>query len=263
MKKKVLSLLAFLPAFTTVMAQQTAEVPDVCAFVNPIIGTNGMGHTFPGACTPFGWVQLSPDTDTIPHNVNGAYQKNAYEYCAGYQYRDNHRRFQSHPPQRHGTFRPGRYIADACCRDVKLNPGRADIRKRVTVRAYDHATEKATPGYYEVMLDDYGIKAQLTATQRVGIHKYTFPDNADGHIILDLIHGIYNYDGKTLWANLRVENDTLLTGYRITNGWARTNYTYFAISLSQPIRIMGIRIKGKLCIKVFGDGLIPTVIFRK
>ena len=88
MKKKVLSLLAFLPAFTTVMAQQTAEVPDVCAFVNPIIGTNGMGHTFPGACAPFGLVQLSPDTDTIPHNIDGTYQKNAYEYCAGYQYHD-------------------------------------------------------------------------------------------------------------------------------------------------------------------------------
>ena len=82
MKKKVLSLLAFLPAFTTVMAQQTAEVPDVCAFVNPIIGTNGMGHTFPGACAPFGLVQLSPDTDTIPHNIDGTYQRNAYEYCA-------------------------------------------------------------------------------------------------------------------------------------------------------------------------------------
>lgn len=100
-------------------------------------------------------------------------------------------------------------------------------------------------------LADYGIKAQLTATQRVGIHKYTFPDNADGHIILDLIHGIYNYDGKTLWANLRVENDTLLTGYRITNGWARTNYTYFAISLSQPIKDYGYTDKGKALYKGF------------
>ena len=63
------------------------------------------------------------------------------------------------------------------------------------------------------MLDDYGIKAQLTATQRTGIHKYTFPKGKDGHLILDLVHGIYNYDGKVLWANLRVENDTLLTGY--------------------------------------------------
>ena len=78
MKKKALSLLAFIPAFMTVTAQQPA-VSDVCALVNPIIGTNGMGHTFPGACAPFGLVQLSPDTDTIPHNVDGVYQKNAYE----------------------------------------------------------------------------------------------------------------------------------------------------------------------------------------
>ena len=95
------------------------------------------------------------------------------------------------------------------------------------------------------MLDDYGIRAQFTATQRVGIHKYTFPEGEKGHLILDLIHGIYNYDGKVLWSNLRVENDTLLTGYRITNGWARTNYTYFAISFSQPIRDYGYQEKGK------------------
>ena len=88
------------------------------------------------------------------------------------------------------------------------------------------------------MLDDYKVKAQLTATSRVGIHKYTYP-STDGRIILDLNHGIYNYDGKVLWSHLRVENDTLLTGYRITNGWARTNYTYFAISFSQPIKDYG------------------------
>ena len=104
------------------------------------------------------------------------------------------------------------------------------------------------------MLDDYGIKAQLTATQRTGIHKYTFPKGEDGHLILDLVHGIYNYDGKVLWANLRVENDTLLTGYRITNGWARTNYTYFAISLSQPIKDYGYKDKEK----VLYNGLLAS-----
>ena len=60
----------------------------VISYVNPIIGTNGMGHTFPGACAPFGIVQLSPETDTIPHNVDGRYQGKVYEYCAGYQHRD-------------------------------------------------------------------------------------------------------------------------------------------------------------------------------
>lgn len=251
MKKKALSLLAFIPAFTTVTAQQPA-VSDVCALVNPIIGTNAMGHTFPGACAPFGLVQLSPDTDTIPHNVDGVYQKNAYEYCAGYQHRDQTIVGFSHT-HLSGTGHSdlGDILIMPATGELKLNPGRADTPDEGYRSRFSHETEVARPGYYEVELTDYGIKAQLIATQRVGIHKYTFPDGADGRIILDLVHGIYNYDGKTLWANIRVENDTLLTGYRITNGWARTNYTYFAISLSQPIKDYGYTDKEKALYKGF------------
>ena len=216
-------------------------------YVNPIIGTNGMGHTFPGACTPFGWVQLSPDTDTIPHNVDGVYQKKAYEYCAGYQYRDKTIVGFSHT-HLSGTGHSdlGDILLMPTVGDLQLNPGTAEHPENGYRSRFSHATEKATPGYYEVMLDDYGIKAQLTATPRTGVHKYTFPKDKDGHLILDLTHGIYNYDGKVLWTSLRVENDTLLTGYRITNGWARTNYTYFAISLSQPIKNYGYKDKEKI-----------------
>ena len=216
-------------------------------YVNPIIGTNGMGHTFPGACTPFGWVQLSPDTDTIPHNVDGVYQKKAYEYCAGYQYRDKTIVGFSHM-HLSGTGHSdlGDILLMPTVGDLQLNPGTAEQPENGYRSRFNHSTEKATPGYYEVMLDDYGIKAQLTATPRTGVHKYTFPKDKDGHLILDLTHGIYNYDGKVLWTSLRVENDTLLTGYRITNGWARTNYTYFAISLSQPIKNYGYKDKEKI-----------------
>lgn len=80
MNKRIASFLALASVAVTTFAQ--------VEYVNPIIGTDGMGHTFPGACVPFGIVQLSPDTDTIPHNVNGVYQAKAYEYCAGYQYHD-------------------------------------------------------------------------------------------------------------------------------------------------------------------------------
>ena len=216
-------------------------------YVNPIIGTNGMGHTFPGACTPFGWVQLSPDTDTIPHNVDGVYQKKAYEYCAGYQYRDKTIVGFSHT-HLSGTGHSdlGDILLMPTVGDLQLNPGTAEHPENGYRSRFNHSTEKATPGYYEVMLDDYGIKAQLTATPRTGVHKYTFPKDKDGHLILDLTHGIYNYDGKVLWTSLRVENDTLLTGYRITNGWARMNYTYFAISLSQPIKNYGYKDKEKI-----------------
>ena len=76
------ALIVLLTVILPVAAQQPTD------YVNPLIGTNGMGHVFPGACTPFGWVQLSPDTDTIPHNVGGVYQKGTYAYCAGYRYQD-------------------------------------------------------------------------------------------------------------------------------------------------------------------------------
>ena len=232
MNKKISSFFLSLFLSATTFAQ--------VQYVNPIIGTDGMGHTFPGACVPFGVVQLSPDTDTIPHNINGTYQRDVYKYCAGYQYHDNTIVGFSHTHMS-GTGHSdlGDILIMPTVGPLFLNPGTMDNPDSGYRSRYSHNTEKAKPGYYEVMLDDYGIKAQLTTTPRTGVHKYTFPKNEDGRIILDLNHGIYNYDGKTLWATLRVENDTLLTGYRITNGWARTNYTYFAISLSQPIKNYG------------------------
>ncbi|MGM9759681.1 MAG: GH92 family glycosyl hydrolase [Parabacteroides sp.] len=215
--------------------------------VNPIIGTNGMGHTFPGACVPFGLVQLSPDTDTIPHNVDGKYQPRVYEYCAGYQYKDSsivgfsHTHFSGT-----GHSDLGDILVMPTTGALLLNPGTATNPDSGYRSRFSHDTEVTRPGYYEVLLSDYGIKAQLTATQRVGVHKYTYPKQANQRVVLDLIHGIYNYDGKVLWSSLRVENDTLLTGYRITNGWARVNYTYFAISFSKPIRHYGCEEKGKV-----------------
>ena len=238
MKKRTLLIVSMvLLAATSLFAQQSKRPVD---YVNPMIGTDGMGHTFPGACAPFGIVQLSPDTDTIPHNIDGKYQKKVYEYCAGYQYHDStivgfsHTHFSGT-----GHSDLGDILIMPTTGELKLNPGTEDIPDSGYRSRFSHETEKSMPGYYEVMLDDYKVKAQLTATQRVGIHKYTFPKGGDGRIILDLNHGIYNYDGKTLWASIRVESPTLITGYRITNGWARTNYTYFAISFSQPIENYG------------------------
>ena len=215
-------------------------------YVNPIIGTNGMGHTFPGACVPFGIVQLSPETDTIPHNVDGRYQGKVYEYCAGYQHRDKTIVGFSHT-HLSGTGHSdlGDILIMPKTGKIQTNPGTSDAPEAGYRSRFSHDTEKCSPGYYEVKLEDYDILAQLTATQRVGVHRYTFP-SGQAQFILDLGHGIYNYQGKTLWSYLRVENDTLLTGYRITNGWARQNYTYFAISLSEPIQSYGYNDKQRM-----------------
>jgi len=205
-------------------------------YVDPFIGTAGMGHTFPGACVPFGGVQLSPDTDVIPHNILGEYQPRTYEYCAGYQYGDStivgfsHTHFSGT-----GHSDLGDILLMPGTGDIQLVPGTAEDPDAGYRQRFSHDTETAGAGHYEVTLADSGIRAELTATQRVGVHRYTYPAGADGHVILDLNHGIYNYDGKTLWAEVRVVDSTLVTGYRITNGWARTNYTYFAIRFSQPV----------------------------
>ena len=203
--------------------------------VRPFIGTGEAGHTFPGATVPFGAVQLSPDTDTIPFAVEGKYQPEVYRYCAGYQYADSsivgfsHTHFSGtgHSDLGDILLMPNRG-------EVQWNPGTAAAPQKGYRSGYSH-DEQAKPGYYGVHLDEVNIDVELTTTKRVGIHRYVIHEEKPAHFILDLTHGIYNYDGKNVWCFLRVENDTLLTGYKQTNGWGRTRTVYFAIALSSPL----------------------------
>ena len=208
----------------------------VSKYVNPMIGTTGMGHCFPGACAPFGAVQLSPDTDTVPHNIGGKYQPRAYDYCAGYQYTDNSIVGFSHT-HLSGTGHSdlGDILVMPQTGPLQLNPGTREDPDGGYRQRFSHETEHAEPGYYEVTLADSGVRARLTATQRVGVHQYTFPEGSAQRLVVDLLHGIYNYEGKVLWSSIRVVSDTLLTGYRITDGWSRGNYTYFAMAFSRPV----------------------------
>lgn len=180
--KKYFTIIVALYVFTLTLFSQGKGVLD---YVNPIIGTNGMGHTFPGACSPFGIVQLSPETDTIPHNVNGRYQGKVYEYCAGYQHHDKTIVGFSHT-HLSGTGHSdlGDILIMPTTGKIRTNPGTAENPDGGYRSRFSHDTEKCTAGYYEVKLDDYNVLAQLTATQRVGIHQYTFPE-AEGQFILD------------------------------------------------------------------------------
>ena len=124
-------------------------------YVNPLIGTQGMGHTFPGACVPFSMIQLSPDTDTLSHNINGAYVPEVYAYCAGYQYDDPTIVGFSHT-HLNGTGHSdlGDILIMPATGELKLNPGRASHPDEGYRSRFSHQTEKAEPGYYEVVLDD-------------------------------------------------------------------------------------------------------------
>ncbi|MGC4128403.1 MAG: GH92 family glycosyl hydrolase [Bergeyella sp.] len=216
------------------------EKKNLTKYVNPFIGTEKMGHTFPGATVPFGAVQLSPETDTLSYELNGKYNPDVYKYCAGYRYEDktivgfSHTHFSGT-----GHSDLGDFLIMPTVGELKLNPGTAQNPESGFRSRFSHQNEKAEPGYYKVKLDDYNVLAELTATTRVGFHQYTFPKSEDAHIILDLMSGIYNYDDKNVWTYIRVVNDRLITGYRQTNGWARTRTVYFAMEFSKPFKKYG------------------------
>ena len=227
----------------SIFAQQRT---DFIRYVNPLIGTQKMGHTYPGATVPFGSVQLSPDTDQQPHNIGGKYNKDAYKYCAGYQYDDrsivgfSHTHFSGT-----GHSDLGDFLIMPTVGVLQLEPGSKEDTSTGFRSAFSHANETAEPAYYKVRLDDDNILAEMTATTRVGFHQYTFPASDNAHIILDLMHGIYNYDDKNVWTFVRVESDRRIVGYRQTNGWARTRTVYFAMEFSKPFVSYGFKNFGK------------------
>jgi len=221
-------------------AMMASAQQNLVQYVKPIIGTSKMGHTYPGATVPFGSVQLSPETDTLSYEVNGKYNGDVYKYCAGYKYEDktitgfSHTHFSGT-----GHSDLGDFLIMPTQGKLQLNPGTASDPKSGYRSAFSHVNEVAEAGYYKVKLDDDNITAELTSTIRVGMHQYTFPKSDQSHIILDLMAGIYNYEEKTVWTYVRVVNDTLITGYRQTNGWARTRTVYFAMSFSKAFKSYG------------------------
>lgn len=199
-----------------------------------------MGHTFPGATVPFGAVQLSPETDTISYELNGKYNGDVYKYCAGYRYEDktitgfSHTHFSGT-----GHSDLGDFLIMPTTGQLKLNPGTASNPESGYRSRFSHNDEISEAGYYKVKLQDYNILAELTATTRVGVHRYTFPKTDQAHIILDLMAGIYNYNDKNVWTYVRVNDDKTITGYRQTNGWARTRTVYFAMKFSKTFKSYG------------------------
>lgn len=122
---------------------------------------------------------------------------------------------------------------------LQMNPGIAAAPTSGFRSVFHHSTEKTVPGKYEVLLEDHGIKAEVTTTTSVGMHRYSFPRRDSAHVILDLVHGIYNHAEKNVGTFVRVENDTVVMGYRQTNGWGRTRTVYFAMVFSEPITHYG------------------------
>lgn len=215
----LLSLFLFANAF--------AQTPkDYTRYVNPFIGTGGHGHTFPGASVPFGMVQLSPDT-----------REDNWDGSSGYHYSDNTIWGFSH------THLSGTGIPDYC--DILFAPTigepeffarKGDLSENGYASTFKHENEKAEPGYYSVKLDEGDITAEMTATTRVGFHRYTFPvGTTEANLILDLKHR-----DKVLDSELRVTGPNRIEGYRRSSSWAKNQIVYFVAEFSEPFTDHGV-----------------------
>lgn len=214
---------------SSAMAASPAANEAAYAAVNPFIGTGGEGHTYPGATVPYGMVQLSPDTRIQS-------RKDGYGWAAGYRYDDStivgfsHTHFSGT-----GHSDLGDLLLMPTTGELKLERGNPDQPLSGYTSRFSHASETAHPGYYAVTLDDYKVRAELTASARVGMHRYSFPAGQPAHVVLDLRTSMYDYPGKILWSRVRVRPDGTVTGFRETRGWAPGRQLYFAMRFSQPL----------------------------
>ncbi|RZJ31289.1 MAG: alpha-mannosidase [Flavobacterium sp.] len=185
-------------------------------YVNPMIGTGGHGHTFPGATVPFGMVQLSPDT-----RIDGS-----WDGCSGYHYSDAVIYGFSH------THLNGTGVSDFG--DIMLMPtmGEPTLENKEYSSVFSHANEKSSAGFYSVKLDKYDIDVSLTASPRVGFHQYIFNKSGRANIVLDL-----NHRDKLLMGEVRVIDSKTIEVMRRSEAWASNQYVYAHIEFSRPMTI--------------------------
>lgn len=197
---------------------------DLLKLVNVMIGTGGHGHMYPGATVPFGMVQLSPDT-----------YNNDWDWCSGYHISDDSIMGFSH------THLSGTGCGDLLdflvvprTGEVRLVPGDRKQPGSGYRSRFSHANEHASPGYYSVQLDDSGVRAELTATEHTGFHRYTFPASDSSHILLDLTHAYGESSKDIAWCALTQANERTILAGHATNAWGPGREMYIALELSRP-----------------------------
>lgn len=192
--------------------------------VNPFIGTDGHGHTYPGATVPFGMVQLSPDT-----RIDGS-----WDGCSGYHYSDKTIYGFSH------THLNGTGCSDYG--DIMLMPtmGEPSFDNKMYSSTFSHQNEKATAGFYSVKLDKHNIDVRLTTSTRVGFHEYTFNQNGQANIILDL-----NHRDKLLEGEVRIIDQKRIWVKRRSEAWAKDQYVFALIEFDKPLEISKVKSNGE------------------
>ena len=208
-RTSLLALLLF------VVISSAAAAPDYTQYVNPFVGTDFHGHTFPGAAWPFGMVQLSPDTRPMSGNWDG---------CSGYHYSDEYIYGFSH------THLSGTGCDDLC--DILFMPVKdyqGGLDKERYRSRFSHDRESASAGYYEVWLEGPEVEASVTVGRRSGFHRYEFTAGAVPQIIIDLEHRDY-----LLGSDIHLAGSNCVAGYRSSKSWADRQAVYFWAEFSEP-----------------------------
>ncbi len=208
----------FFALILTIPASAQKKKNDYAALVNIFIGTGGHGHTYPGAVVPFGMVQLSPDT-----------RLSGWDGCSGYYYTDTVVYGFSH------THLSGTGVADYC--DILFMPttGEPQFINTDYRSSFKKKNEAASPGYYKTKLEKYNIGVELTATKRVGVHRYEYPSTKQANIIIDLKHR-----DEVLDSWIEVVNDHEIRGFRRSKSWAPDQYIYFYAKFNKAFKTYGI-----------------------
>ncbi len=216
----------------------STEKVDLASYVDPFIGTGGHGHTYPGATVPFGMLQVSP--------VNGI---SAWDWCSGYHYSDSIVVGFSHlnlSGTGIGDLADILFMPSNKAFDLTLNPMSRDSLPYKST--YNHNNEKASPGYYQVFLEDHNINVELTTSKRTAYHRYTFKEDDDQSVIINLGFAI-NWD-KVVASSLKVEDRYTVSGYRHSTGWAHNQKVFFVAKFSKPIADYKLYVDGE----VYKDG---------
>jgi predicted alpha-1,2-mannosidase len=223
LKSTLLTAIFLVFAFTSVNAKSKAKKP--VDYVNPFLGSDFFGHTFPGASLPNALVHLSPDVYT-----------EGWTYCAGYIYQANSLMGFSHTHWNGvGMVNGGEILLMPTVNNkIQVVPGSRENPDEGYRSRFDHKDENASPGYYSVVLKDYDVKAELTSTKRAGFHRYTFPESDRSRIILDVGHQIGDMKGTQL-SRLDIVSNTRIEGSKS----AGLGMVHFVAEFSKPFAYYG------------------------
>ncbi|MGD8538021.1 MAG: GH92 family glycosyl hydrolase [Candidatus Aminicenantes bacterium] len=224
-RKDCLFILILVLSLISTLVCVSDEEASLTRFVDPFIGTGGHGHAYPGASLPFGMVQLSPDT-----------RLTGWDGCSGYHISDSVIYGFSHTHlSGTGVSDYGDILLMPVVGPLKLERGSDEDPDSGYCSRFLHEKEEASPGYYRVFLEDYGVGAELTCTERVGFHKYTFPEGDQSYFLFDLTHR-----DRVLESQLRIVGDSQVEGMRRSQQWAQDQHVYFVAQFSKPFESFGI-----------------------